>query len=386
MTKQSSNRWAEVRRGDPPADCPFEPSDVFHGVRFTGRHASYTKADTWWPSWAADGDLYSPWADGTVDEWACGCPGPLAMTGHARIAGDDPLDLEVIPLGTRFGGPGPYGARFPSGSLVHDGVWYYGTYCVSNSGRKLNWDILGPFVGFRISHDFGKTWIDGPHTPEEPIFGESAVEGIGWVRIGIPHFVDFGQNLEHSPDGRAYMVAHGATRPYGNAGWISGDGVHLCRVMPSPETINDPAAWEFYAGGDRWSSQVEEASPLIEWQGHIGHAGATWFPELGRYLLCVTDGWPTISTMSSMILESESLTGPWRLVSFLRDFGPQAYFLNFPSKFVGNGGTTAWLCYSANFTAIAEETHGIKGFESAGDPSPEGSCYAMCLQEIELLC
>ncbi|GHU63186.1 hypothetical protein FACS1894123_05460 [Bacteroidia bacterium] len=30
------------------------------------------------------------------------------------------------------------------------------------------------------------------------------------VKIGSPHFVDFGKNMEYSPDGKAYMVAHGA--------------------------------------------------------------------------------------------------------------------------------------------------------------------------------
>ena len=26
------------------------------------------------------------------------------------------------------------------------------------------------------------------------------------VKFGAPHFVDFGQELEHSPDGKAYLV------------------------------------------------------------------------------------------------------------------------------------------------------------------------------------
>ena len=38
--------------------------------------------------------------------------------------------------------------------------------------------------------------------------------------------------------------------------------------------------------------------------------------------------------MRSYILEADALTGPWRLVTYLKDFGEQAYFLNFPSKFI----------------------------------------------------
>ena len=32
-----------------------------------GRHAAYTGADTWYPSWASDDILYSPWTDGNID-------------------------------------------------------------------------------------------------------------------------------------------------------------------------------------------------------------------------------------------------------------------------------------------------------------------------------
>ena len=52
---------------EPPADCPFPPSETLKGLRFTGRHAEYTGADTWYPSWASDGNLYSPWTDGDVN-------------------------------------------------------------------------------------------------------------------------------------------------------------------------------------------------------------------------------------------------------------------------------------------------------------------------------
>lgn len=34
--------------------------------------------------------------------------------------------------------------------------------------------------------------------------------------------------------------------------------------------------------------------------------------------------------MSTMILESDVLTGLWRPVSYLKDFGEQAYFVNMP--------------------------------------------------------
>ena len=55
-----------VWKADIPADCPFERSPSLTGVRFTGRHSDYTCGDTWYPSWASDGNLYSPWTDGRI--------------------------------------------------------------------------------------------------------------------------------------------------------------------------------------------------------------------------------------------------------------------------------------------------------------------------------
>ena len=84
----------------------------------------------------------------------------IPNAGKATITGSDPLDLKVIDQTCSRGDPKPYGGRYPSGSLVHNGVWYYGTYCLADSdgnfpSQGMNWDILGPFVGFRYSKDLG---------------------------------------------------------------------------------------------------------------------------------------------------------------------------------------------------------------------------------------
>ena len=55
-----------VWKSEPPADCPFPQSRDLTGIEFLGVHSDYRFADTWYPSWAADGNLYSPWTDGQV--------------------------------------------------------------------------------------------------------------------------------------------------------------------------------------------------------------------------------------------------------------------------------------------------------------------------------
>ena len=116
------------------AECPFQKSKEIIGIEFTGRFANYTKADTWYPSWASDGNLYSPWTDGSIAGEECNSwSGSKARTGQALIKGNDPMNLGILSLGTKHGSADPYEGRYPCGSLVYDSIWYYGTYTLNNS-------------------------------------------------------------------------------------------------------------------------------------------------------------------------------------------------------------------------------------------------------------
>lgn len=381
----------------PPVDCPFQRSEQIAGIAFTGLHAEYTNADTWYPSWASDGNLYSPWTDGVVNGLSSGSFGEGATTGHAKIVGDDPMNLKVVDQAVVKASSLPYGGRYPCGSLVHNGVWYYGTYCLMNENgslqamtkvgdQEVNWGVFGPFVGFRWSKDVGKTWTETPHTPARPLFPEPAKQGAP-VKIGSPHFVDFGRNMEHSPDGKAYLVAHGAMSPdpkprIANASWITGDQVFLLRVTPSIETVNDASKYEFFAGHDDsgqplWTNDFTRIKPLVDWNNRCGCVTMTYNAPLKKYLMCITDGRTTVSPFDTYILESDRITGPWKLVAFMADFGPQAYFVNIPSKFIGKDGRTLWLCYAANFAS--------GGWPAGWRPNPPGSRYGMCLQQVRLI-
>ncbi len=393
---------AFVWPSQPPADCPFEASKDIVGVAFLGVHSDYHVADTWYPSWASDGNLYSPWTDGSVprldgsrESSNSGCgghPASLTTTGQAVLEGDDPLNLKIYSLGLFTATAAPYQGRYPCGSLVYNSVWYYGTYCLAPDGivrysdQAFNWPWLGPFVGFRISNDLGRTWTETPHTPDKHLFGETGMWGYP-VKIGSPHFVDFGRNMEHSPDGKTYLVAHGAPEPdpkprFGNLSWISGDQIYLLRVTPSVENINDVSKYEFFAGNDAsgapiWTSDFGRIEPLIDWNNNCGCVTVTYNAPLKRYLMCVTDGWPTCAKMNSYILEADAITGPWRLVTYMKDFGEQGYFLNLPTKFISADGRTAWLCYSGNF---AKDWRG-----EVMQEIPPGSHYGLVLQKIRLL-
>lgn len=370
----------------------FQKSKEITDIKFTGRFANYTKADTWYPSWASDGNLYSPWTDGSIAGEHCNSwSGPKARTGQAKIEGDNPLNLKVTSLGTHEGSATPYKGRYPCGSLVYNNIWYYGTYTLANADYGLNWPILGPFAGFRISRDMGKTWEKSPisSNPGQTLFTELKKINDP-VKIGAPHFVDFGKNMKHSPDGKAYLIAHGSTEKdledrKANLSWITGDQIYLCRVTPSPESINNEDAYEYFAGHDTngnaiWSDNYNLIKPIIDWDNNTGCVTMTYNAPLKKYIMCVTDGWPTVKNMNTYLLESDNITGPWKMITYMKDFGPQAYFVNIPSKFISEDGLTMWLCYSANFT----------DGENRNDPeylkaiNPAGSAYSLSLHEVKI--
>jgi hypothetical protein len=60
-------------------------------------------------------------------------------------------------------------------------------------------------------------------------------------------------------------------------------------------------------------------------------------------------------------------------------FGEQAYSVQIPSKFISADGNKFWLSYSANYSNWGS---GYKGRYILS--KPEGSRYALCLQEVRL--
>jgi hypothetical protein len=146
--------------------------------------------------------------------------------------------------------------------------------------------------------------------------------------------------------------------------------------------MNEAAKYEFFTGLDEqgkgiWSGEFGRIKPIAAWRDNMGCVTMTYDAPLRKYLMCVTDGGNTVSYFNTYILEANRCTGPWKLVSYLKHFGEQAYFVNVPSKFIGTDGRTLWLCYAANFS---QGWNGVR-FQSL----PPGSRYGMCLQEVKLL-
>jgi len=289
-----------------------------------------------------------------------GSAGVNGTTGMAVLHGDDPYNLTAtVPRAAWPASSAPYGGRYPSANLHFNGTWAQATYTVDNYQRfpavPVNggvWCVQGPFTWWRTSNDSGLTWDDGGHADlanaSDTLFGEAAVNN-SKVKFGAPHVVDFGRNMEFSPDGKFYVVAHGADRANDYEGWMQGSQVYLARAPPAPSTLNDAAVYEFYTGGHgpaaTWSSRLADAAPLVSWGNRTGVVTLGWHPLLEKYILVVStptespftgsDTPPFNATYDTYFLESSAITGPWALVTYAAQFGPQAYFANAPSKFMG---------------------------------------------------
>jgi hypothetical protein len=123
-----------------PSAIPFPPSADLVGYSYLQGGNAVTPgigADTWYPSWASSGLMYSSWTDGVVDGVHSGSGGGThATTGLAVITGDDPFNLTLSGVATYGESTLPYQGRYPSLNYYRDGVWYYGT-CVWEGAREL---------------------------------------------------------------------------------------------------------------------------------------------------------------------------------------------------------------------------------------------------------
>lgn len=397
----------------PPASIPHEASKEITGIRFTGRYANYTGADTFYPMWAKDGNQYSTWTDGyfwtdrEIEPYSCphcnkawdhltkntgvdSIPNkwkqgtmkpyhchsnvqPFAI-GQCRITGDSPLDLKFTALGKMYSGSSLY----PCVNVIAKGTYFIGSYSAFDHGGRFN--------GFRYSKDWNHWAEELKPNWKNPYWTDARDEKTDfWPadknprRFNVPHAVVMGQDNKLSPDGKIYLTAHGEVEN-GTSNWDKGDAIYLSRVDPEPEKVTNPASYEFFAGHDekgvaKWSGSVTAAQPILEWKNHLGSESITYLPGIRKYLLMTARLKESEKNLPYNVLifyEADSITGPYRMVHYLRDWGPQAYFPNVPAKFVSADGKTMWLCVACNYS---DKTA----------PNPFQCRYAASFHEIELI-
>jgi hypothetical protein len=342
-----------------PGDCPFTRSEVIRGVIFTGRYANYTGADTWYLQSAPDGNMYSPWTDGYIDGFSTNSNIRSQATGQAKITGADPVNLKFENLGRMWSGGENY---YPCVSLIVDDVFYIGTYNAFNHE--------GYFNGFRFSSNWDH-FTDNTEPGWENPYWTNAIDPDGnffnekgKAKFRTPHAVNFARNNK-SEDGMVYLSAHGYSSGKGMNNWDKGDAIYLCRVNAKTASIINPDSYEFFSGYDSlgnavWKKGVDNAKPVLDWPNHLGSESITWFPKLKKYILMscrLSEAEDNLGYNVTSFWESDEITGPYAIVHYLRDWGPQAYFPNIPAQMINEDGRSAWLTIACNYGVPVMNPH-----------------------------
>ncbi|RDY61127.1 DUF7402 domain-containing protein [Flagellimonas nanhaiensis] len=335
-----------------PNDCPFEQSEDITKVVFTGRFANYTAADTWYLQSANDGNLYSPWTDGEMDGFSTNSNIRSNAVGQAKVIGSDPLNLKFENLGRMWAGGTNY---YPCVSIIVDETFYIGTYNAFNDE--------GYFNGFRYSKNWNHftsntepDWKNQYWTNAIDLDGNFFNEK-GKAKFRTPHAVNFAKN-DKAEDGHIYLSAHGYSSGNGKNNWDKGDAIYLCRADASPESITNAESYEFFAGHTRngkpiWEKGVENAKPILDWPNHLGSESITYFPKMDKYILMtcrLKEAEENLPYNVTIFWESDKITGPYKIVHYMRDWGAQTYFPNITSQFINNDGTSAWMTVASNYS------------------------------------
>jgi hypothetical protein len=254
-------------------------------VRFNANYGQITNShgDEWAPTWADDGNLYTGNDDGTSFGGI-----PERSLAFGKLTGNEPNAL----VGTTVSDMGAYGKepQRPDGanwktmnSYCVDGVLYmFVTRCLyPDQAKDPHHRHIFKNSSIIKSTDHGLTWSrSADESYEHPMFPG--------LRFGAPYFVWYGQNGTASVDNAGkyvYAVAN-------NGHFEDGDDYVLGRVERRKLPNLNGADWQFFTGGNgmsrrNWSSDINQAKPILQDPMNCSMTGMTYIPGLGRYVMVV---------------------------------------------------------------------------------------------------
>jgi hypothetical protein len=276
--------------------------------------ASTRGCDSWTPTWAPDGNLYTAFGDCQPE----GVPRKIGM-GFGRISGDagyavsfiavptgDPADWDDAAAGAGVEALGDSSASEKPAGMLHAGgrLWYWIRNISSGTGVRLkhsdNYDSSTPTF----------TWVDW-----------------GLPEVGYASFVQFGQGYAGGPADYVYAVIPMSSDASGSASNSAYDlvpGFSLIRGSRVDLTL--PESWEYFCGSadsPAWCPSAGTATPVVfqPEKKFTPRAGMSWNPGLARFMLSLVFD-PTPATPNEgtrfhgglMVLVSPEPWGPWQIV------------------------------------------------------------------------
>ena len=275
--------------------------------------ASTKGCDSWIPTWAPDGNLYTGYGDcrpkGVPEKIGMGFGRISGSTGYgvsfAMVPTGDPLDWDdaAAGAGVEAIGDGPLSEK-PAGMLYVDNRLYYWIRNINSGG-----------TGARLKFSDNVT---------------SANPQFSWVswslpEVGYASFVQYGQAYAGGPDGYVYALVpmrSSAAGSVSNSAYDLVPGFGLIRGSRSDLTVQ--SNWDYFCGTSSspvWCPSVSSATNIIlrAKKKFTPRAGMSWNPGLGKFMLTlVYDPTPSTTTDSPrfngglMVFLAPKPWGPWQ--------------------------------------------------------------------------
>ena len=315
------------------------------GIPWTPPGTSNGNGDTWYNTWADDGNIYATSDDSNAYNGTC--HNNFVVN---ELTGADPSQL-ASPYAncmTGYGGAGALqnyndGRTWKTDGVISvDGTLYvvvarqvdgYGGY---PNGYQSSTD-----ASIIKSTDHGRTWSNAfgstgdPNGAPPPVSpsGKGAKAMFPGSSFGTPVFINYGQddNAASTADGGGQYVY-----AISNDGWAyDGNYEMLGRVPRSKISDLNAADWQFYTGppgGDgssaaSWSSSPAAATHVISAAHQLGQSGVQYVPALHRYVLTsfyypFNAQWPGQGQTANVTWSFYQAPHPW---------GPWTRFFNAPT-------------------------------------------------------
>jgi hypothetical protein len=277
--------------------------------------ASTQGCDSWTPTWAPDGNLYTAFGDCQPE----GVPRKIGM-GFGQLSGDaafgvsftvvptgDPEDWDDAAAGAGVEAVGDSSeSEKPAGMLHADGRLWYWIRNIGSAGTGVrlkysdNYDAITPAF----------TWAE-------------------WSlpQVGYASFVQYGQAYAGGPPDYVYAVipmSSSAAGSVSNSAYDLVPGFSLIRGLRTDPTLQE--SWEYFCGSGSspaWCGSATVATPIV-FQSETRftpRAGMSWNPGLRRFMLSLVYD-PTPETRNEgtrfygglMVLVSPEPWGPWQTV------------------------------------------------------------------------
>jgi hypothetical protein len=295
--------------------------------------------DSWTPTWAPDGNLYTAYGDcrprNAPQKLGMGFGRLSGSTGYGitftPVATGDPLDWDdaAAGAGVEALGDGPASEK-PAGMLNVGGrLWYWIRNIAPGAGTG---------VRLKFSDDYSSanpqfTWVSW-----------------GLPEIGYASFVQYRKGYAGGPLRYVYAVIpmrSGATGSVSNSAYDLIPAFGLIRGSRSDLTLQ--ANWKYFCGSSTtpaWCASPAAAKPILFQSGMMftARAGMSWNKPLGKFMLSLVYD-PTPATTD----DSPRFYGGLRVFLAPTPWGP--WETVFSSEGTWPGGTSTTTCGSTGWGA-----------------------------------